>query len=1261
MAFPTPTIILEAADQALPEIDADLTSATNDWVAATNCSIATTPGTPGLITMTATATGNMAARVRVPVTVGVNYAVVMAALALTTARSWTLTITWLNSSGGTISSVVLGSPYTESTTYWSFAEDGGTGGTVAPAGAVTAYLTVTIESAAASEQHQIAAPGLLAQSSDTQFTTPGYAQPKHQLNVLGMDYAPDGTLWVALPSPGLHQNIGTVSSTYAPGEVQFYSRIPGGSWQHVTGSGFSPAPNVFPGGYTNLAQGVGSWVAQSNCDLIASVQSGVACLGVTAIAAGMAIFGCPAGVAALPMTLFALGWDGLNPATYAPWPALAFSFEVLVPSGYTGAISAVWTFYDDQGNLLYTATTATTTAYTTGAWSALTATGQMPTSSSLTTPPAYAGVALQFASLSAGETVYVASPSISNALAIAAHTPARLFIDAQGYAHMALAPYATGVGTDNPVMILYAYGTPSGAGWSWRVMPVWWTMGAAQMDWSSDITAITGPLIVALRMGSTTYAHLVWGENWAVTASGSGPPVHALWLTVTIPEGGVPSAAPAIDLGAATYIAMDGDQPSNGLDLDFAHTGDGKSPSGQPDLFITGYDGGLVLLKAVWTGAGWAPSTWQNTDIGPYAAASPVYLGSSAGWYVARVFGRWTGSALLFGILSMDTSQTIAPLWLAGGTRDFANTTTTVIWGTGGLSSGTEVYASAGAMPMVGPEVSLDSAGNIYFFGAAYGYGATQEGSLAYTNVPGSATPSPWWASYNLATRTWGSVSVGPLSFPNGRAATPPHCYGGADSHEVLEVVWWSINGLLYDDLLLTINNPPWAPALLSPGNGAMADFTTALTFSWAFSDPDPGDTQSAWAFRRLPLGGGSYMYWSVASGAWVSSPVWNSGNTGTYQFPASAWGSNGYDFLWSVACEDSFGAQGPFASDLVIQGAVGPSASLTAPSGTVTNDQPTVAWSFSSPQGYLQTAYQIRVFTAAQTGVPGFNPATSAATWDSGVVNSAATSDEIGAVLANGGSYYCYLQVTQQGGGQSGWVSTTFTISVVAPPVPSLTATFTSATASVALAVAGGTGTPAAQTFWVQRSTDQVTWTTVRGASALAAVSNAASVTDYEAPPNQTVYYRAAAQVPGATSAASAVVSVSTTVRSWWLKDPLAPANNYPVHVMNPGSQGIGLGIGQLTSTEQEQQTAYYPLGRTTPLVVAGEMLAAAGQLSIICDAEADYLAVRTLRGAQRTLLLQSAWDQQWYVRLGPDMKVIPGPGGLFELDLTWVEVDIP
>ena len=111
------------------------------------------------------------------------------------------------------------------------------------------------------------------------------------------------------------------------------------------------------------------------------------------------------------------------------------------------------------------------------------------------------------------------------------------------------------------------------------------------------------------------------------------------------------------------------------------------------------------------------------------------------------------------------------------------------------------------------------------------------------------------------------------------------------------------------------------------------------------------------------------------------------------------------------------------------------PSVTAQGPSGArgAASSQ-TVSWSFfkdsSSPGG--QSKYQVRVFTAAQYGIGGFDPGSSPAWYDSGVVAGAATSLVVNNFLTNSYRSYVRAATTNSGADQwSPWSFTSFTIAL--------------------------------------------------------------------------------------------------------------------------------------------------------------------------------------------------------------------------------------
>lgn len=240
-----------------------------------------------------------------------------------------------------------------------------------------------------------------------------------------------------------------------------------------------------------------------------------------------------------------------------------------------------------------------------------------------------------------------------------------------------------------------------------------------------------------------------------------------------------------------------------------------------------------------------------------------------------------------------------------------------------------------------------------------------------------------------------------------------------------------------------TVNNeiPPSAPTLTSPNNGSYADLAGTPTFGWTYNPVNGDSGQQAYAFRRKVSGGSSYSYWNAGSSGWQSTIVWNSSSVQSVTFPAAAW-TDGNIYNWSVATQDD-GGQGPFASDWTVTAEAAPTVNVTAPTGTETSFNPVVVWSATFPGGAAETAYQVRTFTQAQWTAPGFNPATSTATDDSGVIASTSGLSYQVATTLLPGQYRSYVNVTETGGVANGFNAfTQYTAAADTPNAPTLTAT---------------------------------------------------------------------------------------------------------------------------------------------------------------------------------------------------------------------------
>ena len=121
------------------------------------------------------------------------------------------------------------------------------------------------------------------------------------------------------------------------------------------------------------------------------------------------------------------------------------------------------------------------------------------------------------------------------------------------------------------------------------------------------------------------------------------------------------------------------------------------------------------------------------------------------------------------------------------------------------------------------------------------------------------------------------------------------------------------------------------------------------------------------------------------------------------------------------------------------------PTVSAVTASGYTSTTRPTITWDYvANVDSDPQVAWQAKVFSAAQYGAAGFDPASSLAVWDSGLRYGDDTQTPVGVDLANGATYKTYVRAAQDFNGERWWsdwaASSPFTVGVTPPPAPTLT-----------------------------------------------------------------------------------------------------------------------------------------------------------------------------------------------------------------------------
>jgi hypothetical protein len=315
----------------------------------------------------------------------------------------------------------------------------------------------------------------------------------------------------------------------------------------------------------------------------------------------------------------------------------------------------------------------------------------------------------------------------------------------------------------------------------------------------------------------------------------------------------------------------------------------------------------------------------------------------------------------------------------------------------------------------------------------------------------------------------------------------------------------------------------------------------------------------------------------------------------------------------------------------------------------TITDtNRPTIPWSSTlDGDGGAQTRWQVRVFTAAQYGARGFDPATSAALTESGEVASADRSWRTVGLLADG-TYRAYVRVAQTVNGTSLWSDFAFEqfdVLVALPGAPTLTVTPQPAYARHLLDVAATSGAATTDLFEVEYSYDGgATWAQLRTTEGwhgeLTPSAGRAAAWDFEAPNGVEALYRARAlhDYSGAYAASSWTEASGTwSSEQEWLIHPLDPSKSLPVTISEfaPRQRAARL------STQ-------LPLGSAQVVAVRDKRGPESGSFVLQVN-EADHGALDELLAASSPLLLVgaagSAIRHPFYIAVG-DTDGVEGTG---------------
>lgn len=302
----------------------------------------------------------------------------------------------------------------------------------------------------------------------------------------------------------------------------------------------------------------------------------------------------------------------------------------------------------------------------------------------------------------------------------------------------------------------------------------------------------------------------------------------------------------------------------------------------------------------------------------------------------------------------------------------------------------------------------------------------------------------------------WGSaVSVG-------TGTNPQSLWSAYNMNSSDAVRYMYMTGSAVDYASIPLDSPPNAPILNAHAN---FDATSTTSLSWQFSDPDPGDTQSAFQLQIVDTSTSAVV---VDTGKTASVTPSYTLNAGTL--------TNGKSYQWRVQTWDSSGQQGPYSAYGTFSAAAGPSVTLTTPASGATDGGSgiTVQFSYSDSAGNAQQSFQVQLLDADDSTILD----------DSGTLNGTGNQYTVQYTLANNTSYHARARATNSQGITSGWSDNAFSTSFTPPAPATLTMTPDADNARISIVITNptpGTGDPTvASNSIYRRITGTSTWSLI-------------------------------------------------------------------------------------------------------------------------------------------------------------------------------------
>lgn len=461
-----------------------------------------------------------------------------------------------------------------------------------------------------------------------------------------------------------------------------------------------------------------------------------------------------------------------------------------------------------------------------------------------------------------------------------------LFMDSNGHIHVAYRVYESG---EDRVY--------------YRRLPANTTTFSAEVLVANGGAASAGAFLTgidcaAFKLGTTYYVFIPVGITNGVNGG--------MWLrALTVTESGTITLNPSRISGTSWWY--NGPPGIVHPTMLFEHTGDGKTTSGSPALWIVWGRSTIYAARYTWAaGPVWvAPSAPQSM----VSSLSPNQPSNSA-TYDAK------GDRCLVPFPVSTVVRIVE--------RNVDNTTQ--------VSRDTPTHPQ-GVVKHCAISVSTATASmRIYAVG-------TSTNKLYYVDY---TRDSDTWGAWTLVSAadiigaTFSNYSVRRVNFGNGHfdlvISTGTSPYNLTSTSE-------------------TAASSPKTPSLSVPANGVAQDVNASLTFDWDFTDDDPSDFQDSYALRRTI--GGVTTYWNAAGSSWDATEVYNASGTSAVTL-ASGWGADAdASHFYAVRVRDQQSNTSGYSSQVRVIPSAKNNPTITSPTASPTTAMITVSWTVSSQSAY--------------------------------------------------------------------------------------------------------------------------------------------------------------------------------------------------------------------------------------------------------------------------------------------------------------------